>query len=154
MQKGSGGEAGGYGAAADMSMYTKEALIRSLCIQTTACILKWPKNTTLISGIFLHDRRRNRLKKHPKINSEIEGFWNLLENLRTGDLLCLDNYTKLNLCCSKAFTRNEEWDIGEAKNGAAEDWENDCDPGAHGVTYEGFFNAIFELIDIWAPGFA
>lgn len=116
--------------------------------------LKPPRRRTLFS------LRRNRLKRHTKIVAEIKGFWNLLAPLRAAgkagpDRLCCDTYKQLNLCCSKAFTPTDDWELAEAQIGAEEDWQNDRaegGPNGYGVDFDGFFHAVFELIDLWSYG--
>ena len=78
----------------------------------------------------------------------IKRLWSLVMRGETTSELTKNGYIQLNLRLYKALM--PEFDNEEAIEAAETDWQNDVG-NADVMGFGGFFDSVFELIDIWVP---
>merc|ERR1712196_572820 len=93
-------------------------------------------------------KKRRALRNHPKVVLHIKRLWSLIMRGETCSELSKRGYIELNLRLYKALM--PEFDAEEAIEAAETDWMNDVGD-ATAMGFGGFFDSVFELVDIWVP---
>lgn len=102
-------------------------------------------------------RQRKALRKAPKVVEVIGAFWDV--SLRTPGhtiklpdsietLVTREAYFAIMMRAYKVLL--DEWDPVDAEDSIEADWENDSQ-GATAIPYVAFFDALFEVADLWVP---
>ncbi len=92
-------------------------------------------------------RKRNELKKDRLIAKQINQIWLLLKKNSRGELE-RNSYMNLYIRLCKIF--NPDFQFQEAIRVVSEDFNRDS-KGARALTYEMFYDSLFELADLWCP---
>lgn len=92
-------------------------------------------------------RRRAALKHHPKVQRQINRIWALLQKNEDGRL-GKEQYCELFIRLCKVL--NADFDLEDAIEVVEEDFIQDAQ-GEDALTYDLFYQSLFELADIWVP---
>ncbi|CAG9329088.1 unnamed protein product [Blepharisma stoltei] len=117
-------------------------------------LFDWQQEPQLVPYYLQGNRRfesnamieaRNRIRNSPEVRESINRFWSLVKKNPMGRVE-KEVYTQLCLCFSKLllpdFSRDDSLKVIE------EDWDTDS-AGADALDYKHFYDAIFQLADIW-----
>eukprot|EP00466_Bigelowiella_natans_P012229 jgi/Bigna1/68918/fgenesh1_pg.7_\ len=89
--------------------------------------------------------KRKSLRNDPNVRKSIQKFWKLLEMNNEGKLT-KKGYEELFVRICKVIRPNFE--LKQAKKAVSDDFERDAQ-GADSLSYEVFFESMFELVDLW-----
>jgi hypothetical protein len=91
--------------------------------------------------------RRKELKKHPLVTKAIDRFWFLLLKNKFG---CLSQQVYMEFSVRLYKIINVDFVYNDAFKTAQDDWLRESQH-QQSMSYNMFFDSLFELADIWCP---
>jgi hypothetical protein len=91
--------------------------------------------------------KRRALKKHPLVFKSVDKFWSLVPKNPSG-FLSKEVYLEFVLRLFKII--NPDFVYEDALRTVEEDWLRDS-KNEGSLSYDMFFNSVFELADVWCP---